>query len=72
MSRNFCQDVPEPGGCSKSLRKKNGCAHFSAPKPAVLMAKVIATRKCVPLLFWPEFKDKKKVTLCKYSSSSPI
>ena len=31
MSQEFCRDVPDPWGGSKSLRKKV-CAHFSFPK----------------------------------------
>ena len=28
MSREFCRDVPDPWGCSKSLCKKSSCAFF--------------------------------------------
>ena len=28
MSREFCQDVPDPWGCSKSLYKKSSCDFF--------------------------------------------
>ena len=28
MSGEFCRDVPDPEGCSKSLRKKSSCAFF--------------------------------------------
>ena len=28
MSREFCRDVPDPWGCSKSLCKKTSCAFF--------------------------------------------
>ena len=30
MSREFCRDVPDPWGCSKSLCQKSSC-HFSFP-----------------------------------------
>ena len=28
MSRDFCRDVPDPWGCSKTLCKKSSCAFF--------------------------------------------
>ena len=28
MSREFCRDVPDPWGCSKSLCRKSSCAFF--------------------------------------------
>ena len=34
MSREFCRDVPDPWGCSKSLCKKSSCAFF-VPYPVL-------------------------------------
>ena len=35
MSREFCRDVPDARGCSKSLCKKSSCAFF-VPHPDLL------------------------------------
>ena len=32
MSREFCRDVPNPWGCSKSLCKRTSCAFFAPQK----------------------------------------
>ena len=41
MSREFCRDVPDPWGCSKSLCKKSSCAFVVPYISVVLVMSVI-------------------------------
>ena len=55
MSREFCRDVPDPWGCSKSLCKKSSCAFFVPynRSPAFLVLRIdLSVCHLPPIVLW--------------------